>query len=494
MNKKTALILSLVFVILGDISIAQETTSLRNVIEKYVEAEAEYGTFSGAVLVAREGEIIYSGAVGLENKEKNIPNKLATKFNMGSIGKTFTAILIMQLVETGQMKLSDPLEKYLPDFPHPEKSAITITHLLTHSSGLGNYFTHDGYWGVINTARNINEVLPFVYDQPLKDFIPGEQYHYSNSGMLVLGAIIEKVTGMSYKEVLEKKILEPAGMNNSGLYYYGDKVTNRAVGYTKIGENEYRAESETQFAPFSEGGILSTMEDMLQYDRALHDNILLSEKSKSLMFSMTGPDKNYALGWEIGVYEGEHFVGHVGGTYGFMADFIRFPEKQIMIIVASNCIIESSYNKAGIILPAKIKALVFKEGKTNIPLATQYDYNFQKGRYLSEVEKDYQASIELLDKNIRGPNPHLPSLFLAARSRIFGNIEVEKAIELLQQYMKLNPEASNSTQAAVWWLSGKGYEQLNDPEKAIDCYKKNLKVNPEFNRAKESLNQLTGEK
>ena len=159
-----------------------------------------------------------------------------------------------------------------------------------------------------------------------------------------------------------------------------------------------------------------------------------------------------------------------------------------MIVVLSN------YTDGARMLAAKLHHLVFGANEENIPLATKYDFNFNKGRYLSEVKKDYEASIEYFDKNIYGLETHLPSLFSAARSRIFGNIEVKNGIELLKKYMRLNPDASRGTQAAVWWLSGKGYEQLNDRDKAIDCFNRSLKIKPDFSRAIESLKQVTGEK
>jgi tetratricopeptide (TPR) repeat protein len=143
---------------------------------------------------------------------------------------------------------------------------------------------------------------------------------------------------------------------------------------------------------------------------------------------------------------------------------------------------------------AKVNHLLFGADEKNIPLATKYDFNFQKGRYLGEVKKDYKASIEYLDKNISGPDPHLPSLFGAARSRIFGNIEVEKAIGLLRQYLALRPQASPSTQSAVWWLTGQGYERLEETQKAEECYRKSLEITPDFERAKESLKQLSRKK
>jgi tetratricopeptide (TPR) repeat protein len=206
------------------------------------------------------------------------------------------------------------------------------------------------------------------------------------------------------------------------------------------------------------------------------------------MFTVTPPADKYALGWEKGTFKGEEFVGHVGGCPGFFADFIRFPAEKIMVLVLSN------YTEGGKVLAAKLHHLVFGADERNIPLATKYDENFRKGRYLGEVKKDYRASIEYFDKNIAGTDPHLPSLFGAARSRIFGNIEVAKGIDLLRRYLELNPTASTGTLAAVWWLSGQGYEKLGDMTKAAECYRKSLSISPDFGRAKDSLRKLTAGK
>jgi CubicO group peptidase (beta-lactamase class C family) len=468
---------------LGAFSNASTDSQVKDSIERIVNAEAKYDLFSGAILVAEKGEIIYSGAFGLEDKAKNIPNKLTTKFNLGSIGKTFTGVLIMQLIERGQMKLSDTLEMYLPDFPYPEKSRISISHLLTHSSGLGNYFTHKDYESKMQTLRHIRDALPLVYDQKLL-FQPGERYEYSNSGMLILGAILEKVSGMSYREYLKKQILIPAGMSDSGIFYPEEPVADRAIGYSKIDENKYKVETEREFPAFSDGGLYSTVVDMIKYDRALYGNKLLSQKTKETMFSTTGPNENYALGWETGVFMGERFVGHVGGCYGFASDFIRFPEKQLMIIVLSN------YTETGLELAAKIKHMVFTGGQSNIPLATRYDYNFRKGRELGEFRKKYKESVKYLDKNIQGDEPHLPSLFGAARSRIFGNFEVEHALKLLDRYLRITKGKSKQTEAAVWWLKGQAYEKLGNREKAIESYERSLQSDPKFERSEESLRNL----
>ncbi|MBN1272898.1 MAG: serine hydrolase [Candidatus Aminicenantes bacterium] len=477
----------LVLFMMGSPCQTQEKTEISLVLEKYVKAEAEHDLFSGAILVAKNDEVIYQGAFGYGDKKNQIPNKIDTMFNVGSVGKTFTGVLIMQLVEKGKIKLADTLDKYLPDFPYPEKRKIQIRHLLNHTSGLGNYFSHKDYEAKIPYLRKIDDALKLVYDQkPL--FEPGKKFRYSNSGMLVLGAVIEKVTGKSYREYLKKQLLDPIGMNDSGIFYPEDDAPHRAIGYSKKGDGGYTIETKNEFPAFSDGGLYSTVQDMLKYDRALRENRLLSEETKEIMFTVTPPAENYGLGWEKLVFKGDEYVGHVGGCPGFAADYKSFFKDQIMIIVLSN------YTDGAGMVAAKVNHLLFGANEKNIPLATKYDFNFQKGRYLGEVKKDYRASIEYLDKNISGPDPHLPSLFGAARSRIFGNIEVEKAIELLRQYLALNPQASPNTQAAVWWLTGQGYEKLNKIQKARECYRKSLKISPDFQRAEKSLRQLTDKK
>jgi CubicO group peptidase (beta-lactamase class C family) len=487
MNRNTAFAFVISFIFLLTTSFAQESKPISEVIDKYVKAEAEYDLFSGAVLAAKGGQIVYQGAFGYADKQNKIPNTIDTKFSVGSIGKTFTGVLIMQLVEQGKIKLTNTLEKYLPDFPYNEKSKIQIRHLLNHTSGLGNYFAHKDYEAKIPFLRKIDDALKLVYDQkPM--FEPGTKYQYSNSGMLVLGAVIERITGMNYREYLKQQLLDPIGMKDSGIFYPEENVPNRAIGYSKISEGDYMVETANEFPAFSDGGLYSTVQDMLKYDTALRENRLISQATKEIMFTVTPPAKNYALGWEKLIFKGAEYIGHVGGCPGFAADYKSFPKDRIMIVVLSN------YTDGASMVAAKVNHLLFGASEKNIPLATKFDFNFQKGRYLGEVKKDYKASIEYLDKNISGPDPHLPSLFGAARSRIFGNIEVEKAIELLRQYLTLRPQASPNTQSAVWWLTGQGYERIEEVQKAVECYRKSLEISPDFERAKESLQQLTRKK
>ncbi|MCK4776219.1 MAG: serine hydrolase, partial [Candidatus Krumholzibacteria bacterium] len=188
--------------------------AVQDKIDEIVQAEAGFDLFSGTVVVADHGTVIYAKAVGEANQEYHIPNTLETRFNISSVQKTFIATVIMQLVQSGEIELTDPLVKYFPDCPYPTADRIQIQHLLNHSSGLADYRDSDEYQLRAESFKNIDEVLPIVYKiEPA--FEPGEDMEYSNAGVLYLKAIIERVTGKSLQENLTARIFRPLGMDNT---------------------------------------------------------------------------------------------------------------------------------------------------------------------------------------------------------------------------------------------------------------------------------------
>jgi len=304
-------------------------------INELVKTYSTLDMFSGTILVAKEGKVIYAGACGYANKDHNVPNKLETRFNIGSIGKTITGTAIMQLVQTGKLKLKDTLGKFLPDFPYSEKDTITIHHLLTHTSGLGNYMSHKNYMATALEARRIKAILPLIYDQK-PTFQAGHRFQYSNSGMVVLGAIIEKVSGMSYSDYIKKHIFEPIGMHNSGIVYREQVVPNRAVGYIKLPGGNIKNNIFMEPPAFSDGGLYTTVEDLFKFDQALYTETLLSKKYKDMMLTCKVTKRGYAYGWGTGKMYGHRVVGHGGGAPGINASFYRYIDDHITIIVLSN--------------------------------------------------------------------------------------------------------------------------------------------------------------
>ncbi len=202
-------------------------------LDAFVSKLANADVFSGAVLLAKDGKVIYKKAFGVANKDFNAPNRVDTKFNLGSMNKMFTSVAIAQLVERGKLSFDDPLAKFLPEFPSKEAAEkIRIKHLLSHTAGLGSYFNRKFMESSRARFRTTSDFMELAKDEKMA-FEPGTKWSYSNTGMLVLGAVIEKVTGQSYYDYVRENIYKPAGMINSDCYDLDRVNPNLAVGYEK---------------------------------------------------------------------------------------------------------------------------------------------------------------------------------------------------------------------------------------------------------------------
>src|SRR4028119_1902180 len=212
-------------------ALAQEGKAKR--IDEYMTRANKLRQFNGAVLVAENGKVIYKKGLGLANMEWNVPNETDTKFRLGSITKQFTATLIMQLVEQGKLKLDGKLSEYLPDYRKDVGDKVTIHHLLTHTSGIPSYTSLPNFMAEV--SRNPFTPVEFVKNYASGDleFEPGAKFRYNNSGYFLLGAIIEKVHGKPYEQVLKENVFEPLGMNNSGYDHHDAVLPKRASGYEK---------------------------------------------------------------------------------------------------------------------------------------------------------------------------------------------------------------------------------------------------------------------
>jgi CubicO group peptidase (beta-lactamase class C family) len=457
-----------------------QDNSLKTKIGDLVQRFADLDMFSGTVVVAKNGQIIYEAAFGQANKDFGIPNNLHTKFNVGSIGKTFTAVGIMQLVESGKLSLSDPLSIYLPDAPFPQKDRITIYHLLTHTSGLGDYLEHENYLGTLSKIRKITDVLPLVYDQAPQS-PPGKEFSYSNSGFLLLGVIIEKVSGSPYPEYLQEHIFEPSGMTESGLFYENEVLPNRSIGYTKTWDGSYVSNVLSVPAPCPAGGLRTTVGDLLKFDQALLGSTLLSESSKAMMYAATEFRRTYACGWETKDYHGHRFIGHSGGADGIEAYFYRFVDDGFTIITLSN------YDGGNGQVCSNIEAILFDQ---DYSLPTVADANFTLGYGLHSKGK-YDEAAKVFDRNLVGQKPHLLSLFFSADSRIRGWFELEIALTQLDRFINLASENGFPPVSMALSRKGLALSELGRVEEAIESYEALLELDPNNSDAKEKLEDLT---
>jgi CubicO group peptidase (beta-lactamase class C family) len=289
------------------------------------------------VLIAQNDKIIYRKAFGMANLELKSPMKPENVLQLASITKQFTSVSILMLMEQGKLSLNDPLSKYMADFPRGNE--ITLHHLLNHTSGIKNYTNLPEFRNKTRTDMTPEEIIGVFKNEPL-EFDPNEQYAYSNSGYVLLGYIIEKLSGMSYEDFIQKNIFDKLGMNDS---YYGNTykiIPDRASGYQIYEGNYENAEFMSTTIPYAAGSLMSTVDNMFLWNKAIHHNTLISEKSKHIAFTNhrlnTGKQNNYGYGWAINEIAGITSLEHTGGINGFSTSGIYVPEKNIYAIVLTN--------------------------------------------------------------------------------------------------------------------------------------------------------------
>lgn len=302
-------------------------------VDNYIQPYIDAGCFSGTILIAREGKVLFKKAYGLANREFGVPNAPATRFHISSVSKIFTAIAIMILKERGKLNVTDSLNKFISDYPQGNK--ITIHHLLTHTSGIPNVNSFAEYNQMSRFPHTPEKIILMFKTKPL-NFQPGERYQYSNSNYNLLAYIIEEVSGSDYGEFLNKYIFEPLDMNDTG--HRGDMsaiVLNIATGYTPHGPIGIK---RARFVDWSiktgNGSLYSTVMDLYKLDRALYTEKILSKSSLDQMF------KDYIKGVGYGCFVGKRLNRRVvranGRSPGFTACVNRYIDDEACIIILSN--------------------------------------------------------------------------------------------------------------------------------------------------------------
>ncbi len=427
--------------------------------------------FSGTVLVARHGDILYARAFGEANKDHRVPNVLETRFNIGSIGKTITGVAIMQLVERGKLDLDAPVASYLEGFPHGD--AITLHHLLSHTSGMSNYMAHPDYAAKMARIRGIDDALPLIYDQELRFDTPGKQFAYSNSGIVLLGAIIEKISGQPYRDYIRANVLAPAGMHDTGINYWDEIVEHRAMGYNRHVSGRFSSAIFQVPPALADGGIETTALDLLKFDRALQGDTLLSAESKKRMF--TPNLEGYGYCWVIRDVDGHLSIGHGGGAPGVSASFRRYPDDGYTIIVLSN------YGGAAAEPAQALEAIVFGHDVPRPrPLLSELLY-----RALAEggPETNLDDTLARLEGEGYKVESSDPLNFLGYG--LLGEGELEMAIAIFELNVRLFPEEANPYDSLA-----EAHLRAGDKASSIKFYSKALEVDPGFTNARQALERL----
>lgn len=308
-------------------------------IDEVMEIYAKRGQFSGAVLLAEEGKILYKNAFGFANRDWEISNSTDTKFRLASISKQFTSMLIFQLVQEGKLNLEDKISDHLKDYRKDTGTKISLYHLLTNTSGIPSY-NDDRKW-IRDYSRDNFKVKDFIqkFCSDSLHFESGTKFEYSNSGFYILGEIIQTVTGKSYEQNLKERIFEPLGMKNTGLEKNKEITPKLATGYDKIFTEIKNANYIDLTTHFSASAIYSTVEDLLLWDKALYTEKLISKELKAKMFEPFLGD--YACAWEAKFFKFANqdslfVVSHDGGIEGFNARFVRFVEDEKTLIILRN--------------------------------------------------------------------------------------------------------------------------------------------------------------
>jgi CubicO group peptidase (beta-lactamase class C family) len=295
--------------------------------------------FSGTLLIAKEDKVLMTFVSGEASKRFHVPNKIDTKLNLGSMNKMFTATSIMQLVEKGLLALNDPISEYVDESWLPEEitSKITVHHLLTHTSGLGSYFNQTYMKGSRALFRNVEDFKPLVQGEK-PAFEPGERFRYSNTGMLLLGVVIESVTGQSYFDYIRENIYEPAGMKNSDSYEMDYPVENLAIGYSPDRSSPYGWQNNLYKHVIKggpAGGGFSTVNDLHGFALALLSGKLVSKESLNKLWTDYSGE-NYGYGFTVAAGPYGKVVGHSGGFDGINGNLSIFLDRGYIVAVLSN--------------------------------------------------------------------------------------------------------------------------------------------------------------
>lgn len=356
---------------------SQKAKKLEQLFMTYDKA----GLFSGSVLVAEKGKIIFEKSYGYRNapkKEKNTNNSL---YRIFSTTKMFTATILLQLEEQGKLSLNDRLSKYYSDFPKGD--SITLANLLSHTSGIPNET------GSENTVDE-KTFIQYISAKPF-NFSPGKKWDYSNSGYYILSYIIKKVTGLNYDQVIENNILKPLKMNHTGFNFNNVTDQNKAFGYEFLSDN--RSNEALRFKtdhPFGAGAMYSTVEDLFKFNEALKNYTILKKETIEKAFTPYLNDQ-YGLGFQVSSVFDKKTVGHDGGGPGYRSRYYRVLEDDICLIVISN----SALSHTDLIIP-KIEKILYNK-PYSIPTPAKVNLTALKkmeGTYSSGNTNYYVAVVD----------------------------------------------------------------------------------------------------
>ncbi|MCM2373971.1 serine hydrolase domain-containing protein [Aporhodopirellula aestuarii] len=465
-------------------------TDKEEALRQLCQATADTGLFSGAVLVADEGKVIYKQAFGLANREWNIPNTTDTKFRLASVSKQFCSMLVMQLVQEGKVKLDDTIIDHLPYYRKDTGERITLHHLMSHQSGIKDFTSSFDYRGTISRLSfDKDEFIKLHCSGDLAND-PGTIYSYCNAGYCILGRIIEKVTRKSFEQNLHERIFDPLGMKNSGYDRNRTVIEKRASGYTRGPfAFENAAYIDLDSSPGAAGALYSTVEDMFRWDRALYTNKLLKKKHRDLMFTPNRdvpevkaaggrPHSNYGYGWQIDTRthpvtkRRTKVINHGGAINGFRAMESRLVEDDAFVIVLCN--------QGDPIASTDVWDAVQRLSAELIAVVTEQPYRMPGKRRLTQEQRMYEivqadgveAAIEWFQAN--GSKAGWGGANSAVATQLIQDGRIDDGLRLMEFDVETTP-------GKAWLLRKTALAFLNNarPEKALVFANQGLELKPD---------------
>lgn len=438
---------------------AQNESNIKNIenldtnVDSLVKQYQDLDIFSGIVLVAEHGIPKYHKAFGMANRENKIANTINTKFDIGSMNKSFTKTVILQLIEEGKLKVTDNLGKFIPGFPEIAATKITITDLLDHTSGYTDYWG-EGFNDLPIEEKRLAGLVERIKKLRL-EFEPGTETAYSNSGYVLLGAIIEKITGLTYHQNVIDRIINPLNMTETYVIDK-NKVPNRAIGYFKDMKGNISNNLGFAEVPNPDGGFHSTPSDIVKfYSEYFYGTKLLSKETKSNEAFFGSINKRKTSGKASLM---------AGGFPGANTAYLEIMRDEISIIVFANM-----DEPVGEQLASGILALVRGQEPISPSLpANQNVYKHYKKHSIKYIEENFLV----LTKNFHSEDPK--GMILNGIGYDFlRDDNIEEALKFFQLNVKLFPEDAN-----LWDSLGEVHFKLGNNEKALEYYEKALAIDP----------------
>ncbi len=447
-------------------------------ITNHLDTLAENDGFSGVVLIARNDTVLLKKAYGYAHRGFSIPNRVNTKFNYASIGKTFTAIAIFQLVEQGKLSLTDHVGRFLTNYPNATvRDSVTIQHLLTHTSGVPNYFAAPDFLEASKDRFRGMDDLSRLYENKKMESAPGQSFAYRNTNYIILGRIIEKLTGITYDDYIGEHIFLPANMTHTGNFDLDHPIENAAEGYTlsEVYYNRYKINVHTGPVKGSAaGGGLTTVNDLFHFTMALKKRRLLNDKHTRMLTTPVNETSRYGYGMQFVTLGNAPAYGHSGGHFGVGCEWRIYEKEGYTVILLTNKDADQGF------LDARFYIQQVLTGSTPTTLSYFFTKRLVNMCLAGEGENAYKLAAEQLEKvseqdlNARGYD-------LLKRGQF------TYAIEVFKMQVDLFPRSFNAHDSLA-----EAYMKHGDKELAIQHYEKSLELNPGNRNGEMNLKKLEG--